>query len=41
MSYVTLFGLGLVSLWSEGIDPQHLRQALARPTKQQGDTERE
>ncbi|HOU24023.1 MAG TPA: lysylphosphatidylglycerol synthase transmembrane domain-containing protein [Anaerolineae bacterium] len=41
VSYVTLFGLGLVSLWSEGIDPQHLRQALARPTKQQGDTERE
>lgn len=31
VSYATLFALGLVSLWSEGIDAGRLRRLLARP----------
>jgi len=40
VSYVTLFGLGMVSLWGEGIDPRRLSRLLAGPARP-GGAERE
>jgi uncharacterized protein (TIRG00374 family) len=41
VSYVTLFGLGVVSLWIEGLDLGRLSRLMAHPAKQPGGTQRE